>query len=180
MMKNMDVLLEKYLAGETDLKEEAKLKQLISEQSDSKYESYKIMFEGFKKTQQRSVLKADFERKLLSKLRYYPLRNKKRFIQWSTISIAASIIFAVGFFTLAQKKEAYVIEQGVRYDDMEKAVECADEAIREAIAPLQQSMQSLEPIKGLEGALTPSFNTTPNDSNFKSNATNDSMLKTIN
>ncbi len=176
-MKKIDSLIEKYLMGETSLQEEALLKDLVDKESDSVYDVYKEMFRFLEASQREVILKNNFEKRFLSKLRYGN-QKRRRIYQISSISIAASIFLAVGFFTLTQKKEAFVIEQGVRYDDMEKAVEFADEAINEAIAPLQQSMQSLEPIMGLEGALTPSF--TNNDSVIKMSLGGDTMLQTIN
>jgi hypothetical protein len=53
--------------------------------------------------------------------------SKRRIFQYAYyLSVAASIVLAVAFFGLTQQKEAFVIEQGIRYDDMEKAVGCAD------------------------------------------------------
>lgn len=180
-MKEMDVLLEKYLAGETSLQEENQLKQLIAQQSDAEYASYKDLFSGLKGAKQDRILSINFERNLLARFRYTKRKSLGRVLQYTSFSIAASVLFAVGFFTLSQKNEAYVIEKGVRYDDMEKAVGCADEAINEAIAPLKQSMQSLEPIKGLEGSLTPSYDyNLTNDSNLKSTVLHDSMVETSN
>lgn len=180
-MKEKDILLQKYLAGETSLQEENQLKQILTESSDLEYDSYKKAFLGFKGVKQRPVLSTNFERNLLAKLRYSKRRSLGKVFQYTSLSVAASLLFAIGFFTLTQKNEAYVIEKGVRYDDMEKAVGCADEAINEAIAPLKQSMQSLQPIKGLEGSLTPSYdNSISNDSNLKSDVLHDSMIETSN
>jgi len=180
-MKEIEVLLSKYLEGESSLHEEQLLKKLISEQSDSEYASYKDVFQGFNSIQQTRILNINFERNLLAKLRYQKRPKLYRIFQLTSLSVAASVLLAVGFFTLTQKREAFVIEKGVRCDDSEKAVGYANEAISQAIAPLKQSMQSLQPIKGLEGSLTPSFSENiANDSNLKVNVNYDSMLKTRN
>lgn len=177
-MNELENLLDKYLAGETSLHEEARLKFLVAKQTASEYDDLKRMFLDFDTSKQTVILSKDFEKRLFSKLRYTN-RNKRRLFQLSTISVAATILFAVGFLTFSEQKEAFVIEQGVRCDDMEKAVNYADEAINEAIAPLQKSLQSLEPIVGLDGALSPSFEK-DGDSIMEVSYSEDTMNKTSN
>jgi len=178
-MNEIDVLLEKYENCELSLQEEADLKKRLSELSGNQYTAYKQLFNAYAELNKGDVLDAHVQQNIVSKLRVHKPISKRRIFHYAYLSVAASIVLAVGFFGLTQQKEAFVIEQGVRYDDMEKAVGCADEAITEAIAPLKSSMQSLQPIKGLEGSLQPSYiATTIKDSSYK--VIDDSMLKSRN
>lgn len=157
-MNDIENLLDKYWDGETSLEDERIIKQYLAQQKTEGENPEHILFSGFNAASEVRLSNPSFDTNLqtailLSKKK----QNHKRLFHILTYSAAASIILAVGLFNLNQKREAYVVDKGVRYDDMEKAINCADQAMSEAIAPLKQSMQSLQPIKGLEGSLTPSY-----------------------
>jgi len=178
-MKEIDILLAKYENCELSLQEEADLKRRLLELPGNEYALYKQLFNAYAELNKNDVTAAHVHNNIVSKLRVHTPISKRRIFQYAYLSVAASIVLAVGFFGLTQQKEAFVIEQGVRYDDMEKAVGCADEAVTEAIAPLKSSMQSLQPIKGLEGSLKPSYMATAiKDSSYK--VRDDSMMKSRN
>ncbi len=155
-MKNKKALVDKFFAGNTNLHEEQMLKKHFSKHTSEPTDAgVSKMLTAYTTLAQEKVLSNNFDKALMAKIRVSNPKTRSYVWHWSSLSIAASLLFAVGIFTFSEKKEAYVIEQGVRYDDMEKAVGYADKAINEAIAPLKLSMQSLQPIKGLEGALIP-------------------------
>jgi len=156
-MNDINKLLDKYWAGETNLEEERIIKQYLSQQQLGANNVEKDLFAGLDAAGKIHLSNPSFETNLRTTLLHKEKQNHKRLFHILTYSAAASIILAVGLFNMNQKREAYVVEKGVRYDDMEKAINCADQAMSEAIAPLKQSMQSLQPIKGLEGSLTPSY-----------------------
>jgi hypothetical protein len=156
-MKNEEELLAKFWNGETDLQEEQELKAFFSKNEKSELSPDSDFFNGIGSLQNIRVNSAEFDKKIMAQLRQTITHHRKRVYFYSSISFAATVILAVGIFTFSGKKEAIVIDKGVRYNDMEKAIDCADEAMNDAMAPLKQSMQSLEPIKGLEGSLLPTF-----------------------
>lgn len=156
-MNDIEKLLDKYWAGETNLEEDRIIKQHLSRPQLEGNDVEKNLFASLTAAGNISLNNPSFETNLRATLQHKERQNHKRLFHILTYSAAASIMLAVGLFNMNQKREAYVVEKGVRYDDMEKAINCADQAMSEAVAPLKQSMQSLQPIKGLEGALTPSY-----------------------
>jgi hypothetical protein len=156
-MNDIEKLLEKYWAGETNLEEDRIIKQHLAQPQEGATDVEKNLFAGLNAAANIRLNNPSFDTNLRATLQHKAKQSHKRLFHILTYSAAASIILAVGLFNMNQKREAYVVEKGIRYDDMEKAINCADQAMSEAIAPLKQSMQSLQPIKGLEGALTPSY-----------------------
>jgi hypothetical protein len=159
-MKEIDLLLQKYEAGETSLAEEKLLRELLVKIESEKYDSDKRILETFTQLQSMQMINSSsFDKEFASKIRGGKViaLPRKRTMRLIAFSIAASAVITISFIGLSNDNEAYVVDKGVRYDDMEKAVGCANEAVGEAIAPLKQSMQSLEPISGLDGSLMPTY-----------------------
>lgn len=155
-MKNIDILLEKYWAGETSLEEESFLRECFQKDNSQAQNPETEIFTSFSMAQKVSFNSSALEKRITESIRHKNKHKHRKIYSFTAISMAASMLLVVGLFMLNNKNEAYVVDKGVRYDDMEKAINCADEAMNEAMTPLRQSMQSLQPIKGLEGALIPS------------------------
>ncbi len=149
-------LLSKFWEGETSLEEEKMLKNFFRSVNTDEFPEAQNTFTALNKAQAIGLNSAQFEKEFFARLHYRKQKSKIRTFYITALSMAASVVFAVFLITQTQQNETFVVEQGVRQNDVEQAYNYADEALNEALMPLRQSMQSLAPIKGLEGSLIPS------------------------
>ncbi len=153
-MKNIDEILNKYWEGESSFTEEDLLRNELTDISSENAIAYTTMKQAFHELKELSIdnqLNADFFIHLEKQ------KHKRKIYLHAGFSFAASAAIAIGLFLFSYNKEAVVVENGIKHENMEMAVQYADQAINEALYPLKASMQSLEPIKGLEGSLLPTI-----------------------
>ncbi|MDR1699214.1 MAG: hypothetical protein LBR75_05265 [Prevotellaceae bacterium] len=165
-------LLSRFWEGETSLEEEKMLKNFFRTVEADKFPKKQNIFAAFDKAKAIGLNGAQFEKEFFTRLHYRKQKSKVRTLYVTALSMVASVAFAVFMITQTQQSEAFVVEQGVRKNDVEQAYNYADKALNEALMPLRQSMQSLAPIKGLEGSLMPSSYSEKNtilDSNLINN-----------
>lgn len=168
-MNRIDELLEKYFEAKTSLKEEQELKLYFnSGDVGENHKPYEALFALFE--EERNVLYIENTK----------FSNKNR--KWLKLSIittaAASLIFAVVLIYLPKNRyaESYIVQNGVRYDDVQMAqnfaeqkimnvseilnrslepIEYADKVLQESLQPLNQTENALEVVNRVKSPPTP-------------------------
>ncbi len=124
--KNLDILLEKYLAGETTLEEERQLKAYFSKEDvPAEYESYKKIFAFTAKEIQltpRETIKADIKEGIT------PSRFRRNSLRGIAAAISIFLVSMAVYFTIPQNStKTYASVKEI--DNPEEAYAIAKEAL---------------------------------------------------
>ena len=149
-MEAIQKIIDKYFEGETSLEEEKLLCDYFTstEHIPSHLLSYASIFSAWKK-ESSFVLDASFEEKIMMQIAH--THKTQKIFLYSLSGIAASLLLGV-FFLFAQDNKAYMVENGVRTDDEAAAMIAAEEVLDQVALPLQNSLQFIEPLRGLNSS----------------------------
>lgn len=135
-LKEIEILLDKYFDAETSIAEENQLKMYFSSPDVAPHlEQYRPMFGYFAQTG-----KQRFEKTI-------PLKSEKRYVGW--LSVAASVVIAVGVFTFINKEPQ---EDLGTFDDPEVALKETQKALTMLSVNVNKGVNSINYLEEYENS----------------------------
>jgi hypothetical protein len=146
LMNNSKELFEKYFNAETSIDEEAALKDYFSQHwLPDELESYQPMFACFGEQKEERLSDASFDSRFKARVGKKHRSVLRRAIIWST-SAAACVAIAIGSIYYAERQSNYMIVNGVRVNDPEKALMVAAEKLHLVTGSFNNSLSHVQQI----------------------------------
>ncbi len=161
-MKEIKQLIEKYLAGETSLLDEKKLRDYFSEgNAPPELKEYESLFQYFEKSDREKITNENFDVEVMNKVASEDAKGKvfgARSLTLKIISAAATIVIAVGIYLTVDAgrldfwKKTYSDEEILAAKQALNALAITGDALNktregmENLSTLDQAFQKLEKV----------------------------------
>ncbi|MGC9151447.1 MAG: hypothetical protein ACP5F6_06790 [Microbacter sp.] len=143
-MSNLENLLQKYFDGETSLKEEEQLKNaFLTHSIPTSMERYRYLFEGFEALRSETMPSNGFEKYMSSKLAHKHHTLVYHLIVWSSAAIV-TLFLSFGTIYYLQRQNNYMIVNGQRINDPEKALMMAANKLHLVTGKFNNSLYQVE------------------------------------
>jgi|GEM_PF-446167 hypothetical protein len=143
-MNNVETLLQKYFDAETSLQEEALLKNYFLTGDVSKsLEKYRYLFVSLRDQRKECLSDLHFDRSLHAKLIHKRHSLVHHVVLWST-AVAASFFLALGCVYYIESQNNYMIVNGQRINDPEKALMIAATKLHLVTGNFNSSLAQVE------------------------------------
>jgi hypothetical protein len=145
-MNNMNDLLEKYFDGATSTEEEAQLKNyFLQENLPEDMMQYRPVFACLQLQQAEKLPDQSFEQRFLSRVGKKHHSIVHRVAVWSSAA-AACIAIAMGSIYYVERQSNYMIVNGTRINDPEKALMVAAEKLHLVTGSFNNSVSHVQQI----------------------------------
>lgn len=145
-MNDIEKLLQKYFDGETSREEEEQLKTIFLTQSvPSSLEPYRSLFEGLNELRAETVPINGFEKYMSSTLAHKRHSLVYHLIVWSSAAIV-TLFLSFGTVYYLQRQNNYMIVNGQRINDPEKALMMAADKLHLVTGKFNNSLYQVEQI----------------------------------
>ena len=146
-MNNIKELLQKYFEGDTSLAEESILKNyFLQENLPDDLKQYQTMFVCFEQAQTETLSDANFEERFKKQVSFKKHHGLVYHIAMWSSAAAASIVIALGSIYYAERQSNYMIVNGKRINDPEKAMMMAAEKLNLVTGKFNNSVSHVQQI----------------------------------
>ncbi|MBB3187258.1 hypothetical protein [Microbacter margulisiae] len=144
-MNNVETLLQKYFDAETSLEEEALLRNyFLSNHISSSLEKYRYLFVSLSDQRNEEIPDSEFDKHVIAALSHRHRHSfAYHFMLWSSAAVVAFFI-ATGTIYYVQRQNNYMIVNGQRINDPEKALMMAAAKLHLVTGKFNTSLYQVE------------------------------------